>query len=160
MNNLPQYRIIENEQLKLHPDYLFAYSFSDGFTMHLFGFDLLIENSGKAHLTSKGFMLEGKHEVIEKTPNFIENFLFYLDENPFPFENYSFNYDIGMTDIGSQQIFINWNDKSYYFFIEGTGTFFLDNDTSEWKTKLFKLQKKLLKIALQERKLLISKGNK
>jgi len=157
MNKFQQYRIIEKEQLKLHPDYLFAYSFSDGFTEHLFGFDLLIENSGKTHFSSSGFMLDHKYEVILGIPKFLEEFIFYLDENPIQFENYSFDYGIYITDIGSQQIFINWNHKSYYFFIEGNETFFLDNDTSEWKIELLKLQKKLLKIALKERKLLISK---
>ncbi|MGI9652223.1 hypothetical protein [Chryseobacterium sp. RLHN22] len=158
MNNFQQYRIIENGQLKLHPDYLFAYSYSDGFTEHLFGFDLLIENSGKTHFYSSGFMLDNKYEVIPDIPKFLEEFLFYLDENPIPFENYSFDYGICITDIGSQQIFINWNHKSYYFFIEGNKAFFLNDDTSKWKTELLKLQKKLLKFALQERKLLISKG--
>ncbi len=137
-------------------DYIFAYSFGDGFTKYLFNCDLLIEKSGKTNLYYSGFQLGNKHEILDDIPEPIWEFLVYLDSNPLPEDYYSFDYGFYMSDVGSQQIFINWNERKYYFFIEGTEIVNFENEI-EWKPKFSKLQSFLLHLAKQKRKELISK---
>ena len=76
---------------------------------------ILIENSGKTHLYYSGFQLGNKYEVLENIPEPIWEFLLYLDLKPLPEDYYSFDYGLSLSGGGSQQIFINWNERSYYF---------------------------------------------
>lgn len=135
-------------------DYIFAYSYSDGFTAHLFNCDLLIENSGNTHIYYSCFQLEDKHEVLNDIPKPIWEFLMYLDLNPLPEDYYSFDYGLYISGVGSQQIFINWNHRLYYFFIEGTEIVNFENKT-EWKIQFSKLQNFLLSLTNQKREELL-----
>lgn len=157
MNTSPEYRINVNGELRMKQNYTFAYSFGDGFTEHLFNCDLLIENSGKIHLYYSGFQLESKYEILENIPEPIWEFLLCLDLKPLPEDYYSFDYGFYVSDIGSQQIFINWKERLYYFFIEGVETVNFENEI-EWKLKFSKLQNFLLALAKQKRKELIPKN--
>lgn len=154
INSAPQYRTNVNNQFRMKQDYIFAYSFSDGFTKYLFNCDLLIENSGKAYLYYSGFQLGNKYEILENIPEPIWEFLKYLDLNPLPEDYYSFDYGLYLSDIGSQQVFINWNKRLYYFFIEGVENINFEVET-EWKIKFSELQRFLLDFAKQKRKELI-----
>ncbi len=156
MNKVPQYRIHFNDKLRLKQEYIFAYCFSDGFTEHLFGFDLIIKDLREASLYYSGFQLEEKQEVLKEVPKSIWDFIEYVDTNELPFSEYSFDTGLYISNISEQQIFLNWNKKSYFITLEGTSKIhFTEKETEEWKLQLKKLLISLEKLALKKRKQLL-----
>ncbi|MXS70179.1 hypothetical protein GSF70_03030 [Flavobacteriaceae bacterium W22] len=153
-----QFRIYENDKLRLQKEYILAYSFSDGFTEHLFGFELIIKNFRKASLYYSGFQLEEMEEILEEIPKQIWDFIEYVDKNELTFSEYSFDTGLCISDISSQQIFLNWNGKSYFISVEGTSELhFTEKEAEEWKHQ-FKIMLIFLEnLALKKRKKLITK---
>ena len=155
-----QFRVYENEELRLQKEYIFAYSFGDGFTEHLYGFELLIKDFKKVNLYYSGFQLEEQQEILEEIPKTIWNFLEYIDKNEFSFSEYSFDTGLYISDISAQQIFLNWNGKSYFISVEGTSElYFTEKETEEWKLQFKKLLIFLENLALKKRKKLVNKKN-
>ncbi|MCX8533137.1 hypothetical protein [Chryseobacterium luquanense] len=158
MNKAPQCIIYLNDELRLKQEYIFAYSFSDGFTEHLFGFDLIIKDFREASLYYSGFQLEEKQEVLKEVPKSIWDFLEYVDKNELPFSEYSFDTGLYISNISAQQIFLNWNGKSYFISVEGTSKIhFTEKETEEWKLQFKKILVFLENLASKKRKTLVNK---
>ncbi|MGD1320178.1 hypothetical protein [Chryseobacterium sp. 2R14A] len=158
MNKAPQYRIYLNDELTLKQKYIFAYFFSDGFTEHLFEFDLIIKDFKEVYLYYSGFQLEEKQEILEEVPKQIWDFIEYVDKNELSFSEYSFDTGLYISNISEQQIFLNWNQKSYFISLEGTSKIhFTETVKEEWKLQFKKLLIFLENLASKKRKKLIAK---
>lgn len=158
MNKVPQYRTNINNELRMMQDYIFAYSFGDGFTEHLFGFDLIIKNFIEVTLYYSGFQLEEQQEILEEVPKPVWDFIEYVDKNELTLSEYSFDTGLCISDISSQQVFLNWNGKSYFISVEGTSElYFTEKETEEWKLQFKKLLIFLENLALKKRKKLVNK---
>lgn len=156
MNKTPQYRIYLNNKLRLQKEYIFAYSFEDGFTEHLYGFELLIKDFTKVNLYYSGFQLEEQQEILEEVPKSVWDFIEYVDKNELTLSEYSFDTGLCISDISSQQVFLNWNGKSYFISVEGTSELYF-TEKEEWKIQFKKLLIFLENLALKKRKKLVNK---
>jgi hypothetical protein len=158
MNKVPQYRTNINNESRMKQDYIFAYSFGDGFTEHLYGFDLIIKNFIEVTLYYSGFQLEEQQEILEEVPKPVWDFIEYVDKNELTLSEYSFDTGLCISDISSQPVFLNWNGKSYFISVEGTSElYFTEKEKEEWKIQFKKLLIFLENLALKKRKKLVNK---
>lgn len=97
-------------------------------------------------------------EILKEVPKQIWDFIEYVDKNELTFSEYSFDTGLYISNISAQQIFLNWNGKSYFISVEGTSElYFTEKETEEWKHQ-FKIMLIFLEnLALKKRKKLITK---